>query len=122
LFRPGVITKNYVNGERLKYANPYRFFLSVSIIYFLLESFTGFVQQTDTSNKFSLNNEEIDRVSIDSLKTVYPKIFSSNSTPEELLKAEKLGISQYYSNKTLDTLSFFDSYSKRSEIYYSYYL
>ncbi len=45
LFRPGVITRNYVAGQRLKYANPFRFFLSVSIIYFiiqgLLSSFTG---------------------------------------------------------------------------------
>jgi len=37
LFRPGVITRNYVNGQRLKYANPFRFFLSVSIIYFILQ-------------------------------------------------------------------------------------
>lgn len=38
LFKPGVITRNYVAGQRLKYANPFRFFLSVSIIYFLLQS------------------------------------------------------------------------------------
>ncbi|MBT8275830.1 MAG: DUF3667 domain-containing protein [Bacteroidia bacterium] len=45
LFRPGIITRNYVNGQRLKYANPFRFFLSVSIIYFILQglisTFTG---------------------------------------------------------------------------------
>ena len=122
LFRPGVITKNYVNGQRLKYANPYRFFLSVSIIYFLLESFPGFVKQTDSTNTFSLNNEASNNVSIDSLKTVYHENFTSNSTPEELLKAKKLGISKYYSNSTLDTLSFFASFSKRSNMYYSYYL
>ncbi|NND64259.1 MAG: DUF3667 domain-containing protein [Flavobacteriaceae bacterium] len=53
LFKPGVITRNYVHGQRLKYANPFRFFLSVSIIYFLLQgiisSFTGesqFIQNT----------------------------------------------------------------------------
>lgn len=38
LFRPGRVTKNYSNGQRLKYANPFRFFLSVSIIYFLIAS------------------------------------------------------------------------------------
>lgn len=38
LFRPGTITRHYVDGKRLKYANPFRFFLSVSIIYFLLNS------------------------------------------------------------------------------------
>src|SRR5690554_1259396 len=29
LFRPGIITRNYTKGQRLKYANPFRFFLSV---------------------------------------------------------------------------------------------
>ena len=37
LFRPGTITRNYADGQRLKYANPFRFFLSVSIIYFLVQ-------------------------------------------------------------------------------------
>src|SRR5699024_1081454 len=34
--KPGLISKNYISGQRMKYANPFRFFLSVSIIYFLL--------------------------------------------------------------------------------------
>lgn len=50
LFRPGVMTRKYVNGQRLKYANPFRFFLSVSIIYFLLEGLIGFINPSDQSN------------------------------------------------------------------------
>ena len=42
LFKPGTITRNYVNGERLKYTNPFRFFLSVSIIYFLIYGIANF--------------------------------------------------------------------------------
>lgn len=49
LFRPGVITRNYVNGQRLKYANPFRFFLSVSIIYFILQ---GLISTFSNSNSF----------------------------------------------------------------------
>ncbi|KAA3618825.1 MAG: DUF3667 domain-containing protein, partial [Flavobacterium sp.] len=49
LFRPGVITRNYVNGQRLKYANPFRFFLSVSIIYFILQ---GLISTFANSNSF----------------------------------------------------------------------
>lgn len=37
LFKPGTITRNYVRGQRMRYANPFRFFLSVSIIYFILQ-------------------------------------------------------------------------------------
>ncbi|MFT4673129.1 MAG: hypothetical protein ACI9R6_000011 [Saprospiraceae bacterium] len=42
LFKPGTITRNFIIGQRLKYSNPFRFFLSVSIIYFLLNSVVGF--------------------------------------------------------------------------------
>ncbi|MEM7086542.1 MAG: DUF3667 domain-containing protein [Bacteroidota bacterium] len=57
LFRPGVITRNYVSGQRFKYANPFRFFLSVSIIFFIVQglivTFTGqnnLFQNNSTSN------------------------------------------------------------------------
>ena len=46
LFRPGVITRNYVNGQRLRYANPFRFFLSVSIIFFI---FQGLIATSTTT-------------------------------------------------------------------------
>lgn len=50
LFKPGVITKNYVNGQRLKYANPFRFFLSVSIVYFIVQS--TIIWYTDDGSNF----------------------------------------------------------------------
>lgn len=119
LFRPGIITRNYANGQRLKYANPFRFFLSVSIIYFLLESLGGFIESPDHSR--AINFQAPKEISIDSLSNLQPPEFKSQSTTEEFSKAEKLGISQYYSENTLDSLPFFDSYGKRSTIYYSYY-
>ncbi|MGJ8667497.1 MAG: DUF3667 domain-containing protein [Patiriisocius sp.] len=48
LFKPGTITKNYVEGHRLRYANPFRFFLSVSIIYFLITGFLDFIIPNDS--------------------------------------------------------------------------
>lgn len=36
LFKPGTITRYYVNGKRFHYANPFRFFLSASIFYFII--------------------------------------------------------------------------------------
>lgn len=119
LFRPGKITKNYVAGQRLKYANPFRFFLSVSIIYFLLESLGGFIESPDHPR--AINFQAPSEISIDSLSNLRPPEFKSLSTAEEFEKAEKLGISQYYTENTLDSLPTFDSYTKRSNIYYSYY-
>ena len=55
LFRPGVITRNYVKGQRLKYANPFRFFLSVSIIYFLVQ---GIIASLTGSNTLINDNSD----------------------------------------------------------------
>lgn len=45
LFKPGTITRNYVEGKRLKYANPFRFFLSASIFYFILLAFISLFEE-----------------------------------------------------------------------------
>ena len=36
LWRPGKITKDYIAGKRISYTNPFRFLLSLAILYFLL--------------------------------------------------------------------------------------
>ncbi|VAW16881.1 Gll1812 protein [hydrothermal vent metagenome] len=36
LLRPGKITRDYINGKRISYTNPFRFLLSLAIIYFLI--------------------------------------------------------------------------------------
>src|SRR5690606_8657628 len=35
LLRPGTITRDYINGKRMTYTNPFRFLLSLAFIYFL---------------------------------------------------------------------------------------
>ena len=63
LFKPGRITANYVKGQRLKYANPFRFFLSVSIIYFLVQSLIS----TITGTSQFVNDGSKNQIEIDSL-------------------------------------------------------
>ncbi|WP_310992540.1 DUF3667 domain-containing protein [Aequorivita marina] len=123
LFRPGVITKNYVAGQRLKYANPFRFFLSVSIIYFLLESFAGFIVPPDQAQliNYKPTNESPTQTLIDSLFIDNPPSTFSKPSHGDTLKAKTLGINYYYSEKLLDTLPFLESYSKRSALYSAYY-
>lgn len=41
LIRPGKITKDFINGKRTSYTNPFRFLLSLSIIYFLMINYGG---------------------------------------------------------------------------------
>lgn len=119
LFRPGVITKNYVNGQRLKYANPFRFFLSVSIIYFLLEGFAGYVQSPE--HQKAINFTAPKQNTLDSLYINQTTESFSQFSRTDSLKAKALGISFYYSEKKLDSLPFFENYSNRSSLYSAYY-
>jgi hypothetical protein len=44
LFKPGYVSRQFINGKRLSYANPFRFFLSVCIIFFLMIQLQNFVK------------------------------------------------------------------------------
>lgn len=41
IIRPGVITKDFIEGKRVSYTNPFRFLLSLAFVYFLMLSFSG---------------------------------------------------------------------------------
>ncbi|WP_298479101.1 DUF3667 domain-containing protein [uncultured Maribacter sp.] len=41
LLRPGKITRDYIQGKRISYTNPFRFLLSLSLIYFFIISFSN---------------------------------------------------------------------------------
>ncbi len=47
LIRPGKITRDYVDGKRMSYTNPFRFLLSLAIIYFLIQNFSGNFSEWD---------------------------------------------------------------------------
>tara|TARA_A100000171_G_C2139835_1_gene154054 strand:- start:5157 stop:6062 length:906 start_codon:yes stop_codon:yes gene_type:complete len=49
-----------VKGERLRYANPFRFFLSVSIIYFLLNGLINTFITTDDEEMIVKTSEDVD--------------------------------------------------------------
>ena len=60
LFKPGTITRFYVDGKRFHYANPFRFFLSASIIYFVLLGVTDIFSGADDfndNNNFQINTD-----------------------------------------------------------------
>lgn len=77
LFKPGIITLRYVNGKRLRYANPFRFYLSISIIYFLLSGFLDFIipeSTTSTNQEYNVkkamsqfNNKDF-KIALDSIE------------------------------------------------------
>jgi hypothetical protein len=43
LFKPGYVSRQFISGKRLSYTNPFRFFLSVCIVFFLMIQLENFV-------------------------------------------------------------------------------
>ena len=54
LLKPGKITRAYIDGKRLSYTNPFRFLLSLAIVYFLIISFNS---EFESWNKFGSENK-----------------------------------------------------------------
>ena len=121
LFKPGVITRNFTLGQRMRYANPFRFFLSVSIIYFLLSGFLDFmkINETDTNdnpslqNIFNLNsNSESPDIPLDSI--YYYKELGLKIRDKDSLK--KLPFA-YARESSLDTINFFKRTTRKFKLF-----
>jgi len=73
LIKPGLVSKNYVNGRRIYYANPFQLYLHITILFFLLvglfKSIDSFKpgEQGGPSVLNELNNENTEKL-IDSIK------------------------------------------------------
>ncbi|TSE07472.1 DUF3667 domain-containing protein [Aquimarina algiphila] len=147
LFKPGKISKEYIQGKRVKYANPFRFYLSVSIIFFIINGlfidFDGY--RTEMEDKAKFGKEAIDEIkeSIkmdDSTKQkISDQILTTNGIPEsekdkisqEILNADGLSFLDieedtpkevvYYSQEQIDSIGFFKRGFKLWAMYRDYY-
>ena len=136
LFKPGTITRNYVHGQRLKYANPFRFFLSVSIIYFLLQSIITTFSTRDSSLlniQDTQKNEVKDPLSTSGQNIYFPNGEGSQDTlkieegnilinSDTLSKREKaLQDFRYLSEKDFDTIQWSNRMIERFSMYRDFY-
>ena len=120
LFKPGVITRNYAKGQRMRYANPFRFFLSVSIIYFLLSGFLDFVKinEVDANNQslkniFNLNvNSKNPEIPLDSIS--YYKELGLKVKDKDSLKRLPFA---YIRESSLDTINFFKRTTRKFNLF-----
>ena len=122
LFKPGIITRNYVRGQRLKYANPFRFFLSVSIIYFLLSGFIDIFEPNAENDLVNVESSTENGFAMDSLVRQI-----SNTTSKAFEYADSVEQQQpkapidYFSDQELDTMPFMKSYVERFSLYNNFY-
>jgi len=144
LFRPGVISKDYIEGKRIKYANPFRFFLSVSIIFFIIFGISSSIDNISrdfnqglkeglkeeknkdetkkNSSDFTIKNHKKENVNLSKADPVLTnsKNFIKNDTINSVSQKNKQK-EVYYSEAQLDTLSFFKATRKRMDTYQSHY-
>lgn len=135
LFKPGIITKDYVSGKRMRYANPFRFYLSVSIIFFIIYGFSnnydGIVNTEPDNIQKELSEQELQnlkddlnelpggtRVNLDSLMAL--------QNIRDTVTKKKSYQDKYISQTELDSisgisLSHLQSITEQSILYYTFY-
>ncbi|GGG34980.1 hypothetical protein GCM10011344_39670 [Dokdonia pacifica] len=146
LFKPGTITRYYVDGKRFHYANPFRFFLSASIFYFILLGvitfFTADISEETLNSpvvNFNMNNKEaieaLDTALQDSIPEIkgIPAQFNNDikAAIEEAKKeterkkaenAEKDSLGyKYIAQKDMDTLNGFSRFFEKFELFRDFY-
>ena len=147
LFKPGKVTKEYCAGRRMHFANPFRFFLTVSIVFFLVlqlslkispDITTPLNIASDTGNKEGLFNFTVDSTikNREDLLNQFKKIEDSievngNTMQKLLIKQAAKEIENdstpiqfnrtYHSQEDLDAMNFVFRYFKQISDYSSFY-
>jgi hypothetical protein len=116
LFKPGKISKDYIHGKRVRYANPYRFYLSASILFFLLWSTT---HEIEAPVNFNLEGSEAEQREVDSILTAQGV---ENPPLQAFLPANHtIATPEYIAEKDLDTMSFLNGRVKQGQVFSDHY-
>ena len=90
--KPGKVTQEYINGNRIKYVNPFQLYLHVSIIFFL---FTGIYSTISEYNDI-IKGKERNNIKINSYEDNLSVSYSSQTKEEKTTNDE---IEKLISNK-----------------------
>ncbi len=132
LFKPGKISKDYVNGKRSTYVNPFRFFLSISVLFFIINGlFIDFdtissklnknintTEFKEITNSFKSNlNEDVENKGQKKLASPDSAVFNIKvrDSSKNIVKNNP------HTEKQLDSMSFIDEMTSRWDIYTEYY-
>jgi hypothetical protein len=141
LFKPGKITKEYCEGRRVHYANPFRFFLTVSIVFFLLVqiivnwngSLEDFKIKNENTPFLQMENDSLTSKEValeltktrDSLRKSGDQLSSSLLTKiieqQDTSSIRQVGPSSYISQEELDQKDFISEYYHQTAAYMDHY-
>lgn len=139
IFRPGVMSREFVNGKRMKYVNPFRFYLSISILFFVILGLISNFDEVHFDNPADTVREElgkdfnkltIDGVPIKNIKQLDSVINARENKDISLDSLFNLGLNntkisdstrsykdRFFTEAQLDTMGFFSSNYKRYKLY-----
>jgi len=113
LFKPGKISKDYIEGKRQRYANPYKFYLSVSILFFIFWGITH--DYGADENNTTAQGEIIKPVDNDSVVANQVLEMIDENLAEKPLSEVLIPEAQ------LDTMNFWLASHKKIEIFSKYF-
>ncbi|WP_081209535.1 DUF3667 domain-containing protein [Salegentibacter sediminis] len=126
LFRPGKISKDYILGKRMRYANPFRFYLSASIIFFLIWGFVNSFELDPVPSNLDADEITTAQQATDSLDIPNPEINGREIKLDSLIRtqqAKERATYQevYLDSVALDSMRFFEANSNKFNIYSKFY-
>lgn len=128
LFKPGKISKDYIQGKRTRYANPFRFYLSASILFFLL---FGYSLEFDNDNlgprdrdslNFDFNSPSAPappKMGLDSIN----KVITSPAVGLDSLKIDTVRTTYkdyLVTQQEVDTMGTLDAFNSKISLYYHF--
>ena len=81
LTKPGKVSRDYIDGKRIRYANPFRFYLTISVLFFLIIGITESYEKFNDLRKGKIDSQPTINSQIDSAaKVIDPtsKQFTTN--------------------------------------------
>lgn len=105
LIKPGYVTEQYCEGKRIQYANPFRFFLTVSIVFFLmLQVALQFSDNSDIKISPQQANAGIFNVSLDSTITDRKEVIDAMRKQQDSLGKDQNVFQKMAMEKTIEAL------------------
>ena len=117
IIKPGKVSRDYIDGKRQRYANPFRFYLTISVLFFLIvgatESYDKFnefrngkTKEATISSTIEDTKKAFDSTSVDNIKTNLNAAFQNMDSIErsELIKALPVINPDSLHNKSIDSL------------------
>lgn len=79
IFKPGLVSRNYIEGKRKRYVNPFQLYLQVSILFFLLLGLTTNFLEDSFADGEDLPTVQLDSVSTEQLNEALKEIDTVNN-------------------------------------------